>query len=142
MTRVQVVSTNTEESESAKEIDAVSTKEGEAPTTNLLPPEGWEGDTVTTESGNSENFTEDSYAVIENESYPNLGQPQVLFWMEQPWFWPVVAALVVWSVLWKGFALWHAARNGQRNWFIALLVVNTIGILEMVYLKWGQRKAK
>lgn len=141
MTRVQAAAANTEESESAKEIDAVSTKEGEAPTTNLLPPEGWEEDALSIDAGYSENSTGDPYPVVESEPSQNFWQTQAL-WMEQPWFWPVVAALVVWSVLWKGFALWHAARNGQRNWFIALLVVNTVGILEMVYLKWGQRKAK
>lgn len=43
-------------------------------------------------------------------------------------------ALLVWSIAWKGLALWHAAKNSQRNWFIAILVINTIGILEIIYL--------
>lgn len=34
----------------------------------------------------------------------------------------------------KAFALWHAARNKQVFWFVALLVLNTLGILELVYL--------
>lgn len=42
--------------------------------------------------------------------------------------------LLVWSVLWKGVALWNASKNNQKNWFIAILVINTLGILEIIYL--------
>ena len=44
------------------------------------------------------------------------------------------AVLVVWSLFWKGLALWHAGRRGQPWWFVILLVVNTTGILEIIYL--------
>ena len=40
----------------------------------------------------------------------------------------------VWTITMKAFALWHAARNRQLAWFIALVVINTAGILELVYL--------
>jgi len=46
----------------------------------------------------------------------------------------VVFILFVWSILWKGIALWNAAKNSQKNWFIAILVLNTVGILEIAYL--------
>lgn len=42
--------------------------------------------------------------------------------------------LAIWSLFWKGLALWKSARNDERYWFIALLVINTAGILEMLYL--------
>lgn len=42
--------------------------------------------------------------------------------------------LFLWSTIWKGIALWKASKNNQRNWFIAILVVNTLGILEVAYL--------
>lgn len=42
--------------------------------------------------------------------------------------------LLAWSLLWKGIALWRAAANKQRNWFIIILVIDTIGILELIYL--------
>lgn len=42
--------------------------------------------------------------------------------------------LVVWSLFWKGLALWHAGRRGQPWWFVIMLVVNTVGILEIIYL--------
>jgi len=42
--------------------------------------------------------------------------------------------LSIWSIIWKGFALWRAAKYAQRNWFIVLLVINTAGILDIVFL--------
>jgi len=42
--------------------------------------------------------------------------------------------LLLWSFIWKGWALWRAAKNDSKGWFIALLVVNTMGILEILYL--------
>lgn len=49
----------------------------------------------------------------------------------------VVAALVllaIWSLAWKGVALWKAARRDQPLWYIIILVLNTAGILEILYI--------
>ncbi len=43
-------------------------------------------------------------------------------------------ALFAWSIVWKGLALWKAAHKEQKYWFGAFLVVNTLGILEILYL--------
>lgn len=42
--------------------------------------------------------------------------------------------IVLWSLFWKGLALWHAGRKNQPWWFVALLLINTSGILEIAYL--------
>jgi hypothetical protein len=34
----------------------------------------------------------------------------------------------------KGFALWKSAKKDQNVWFVALLVVNSMGILPLIYL--------
>lgn len=34
----------------------------------------------------------------------------------------------------KGIALWKAAKQEQKGWFIALMIFQTLGILELVYL--------
>lgn len=44
----------------------------------------------------------------------------------------VVAA--IWTIPWKGVALWKAARRGEKIWFVVLLVVNTLAILEIIYI--------
>ncbi len=49
---------------------------------------------------------------------------------------PFIILIALWTVIIKGFALWHAARASQKGWFIALLVINTLGILEIIYLIW------
>ena len=41
---------------------------------------------------------------------------------------------IVWSLVWKGLALWKAAKAGSKPWFIIILIVNTFGILEIIYL--------
>ena len=51
--------------------------------------------------------------------------------------------LLVWVIFWKGWALWRAARNGAQVWFIVLLIVNTVGILEILYLfVFSKKQAK
>ena len=46
----------------------------------------------------------------------------------------VAIAVTIWSLPWKGFALWKSARRGENVWFIFLLITNTAGILELLYL--------
>lgn len=55
---------------------------------------------------------------------------------------PLFYLLIAWSVIWKGTALWHAARNRQLVWYLALIIVNTVGILEIVYLIFFRKKAQ
>lgn len=56
----------------------------------------------------------------------------ILFFLYQnPWFSTVV---LIWTIFWKGKALWHAAGKKQLTWFIILLLVNTVGLLEILYL--------
>lgn len=42
--------------------------------------------------------------------------------------------LFVWSIIWKGLALWRSAKLEQKNWFVAMLILNTVGLLEIAYL--------
>ncbi len=46
----------------------------------------------------------------------------------------VLGLLVIWSIVWKALALWKSARAGSKVWFVVFLFVNTLGILEMIYL--------
>lgn len=46
----------------------------------------------------------------------------------------LVVAFFALVILLKGYALWNAAKRDEMWWFIALLVVNTAGILELIYL--------
>ncbi len=46
----------------------------------------------------------------------------------------ITIVLVLWELVWKGLALWYSAKNGQKWWFVAFILVHTLGILEIVYL--------
>ncbi len=45
-----------------------------------------------------------------------------------------VLLIAIWSIAWKGFALWIAAKEDKKWWFIPLLIFNTAGILEIIYI--------
>jgi methionyl-tRNA synthetase len=53
---------------------------------------------------------------------------------------PIFYLMLAWAVVWKGIALWHAARGGQKAWYVAILFVNSIGILEIIYLQFFRKK--
>ena len=46
----------------------------------------------------------------------------------------LILILLAWSLVWKGMALWKAAKKGDKRWFIVFMVINTLGILEILYL--------
>ncbi len=46
----------------------------------------------------------------------------------------LIAILAVWELVWKGLALWKAAKRRQTAWFIAILVINSAGVLPIIYL--------
>lgn len=52
----------------------------------------------------------------------------------EPWMMALIFIFVLWSFIWKGWALWRAAKNDSKPWFIILLLVNTVGILEILYI--------
>lgn len=46
----------------------------------------------------------------------------------------VLAVALAWSLAWKGIALWTAARKNHVAWFVVLLIISTIGILDILYV--------
>lgn len=53
---------------------------------------------------------------------------------------PILIILYFWSIVLKGIGLWRASKNNQKNWFIVILVLNTVGILEIAYLFFFAKK--
>jgi hypothetical protein len=49
-------------------------------------------------------------------------------------FLAVIISLIIWTAVWKALALWKSARNDDLVWFIILSLVNTLGILEILYI--------
>ena len=52
-----------------------------------------------------------------------IAQHQLVAWL-----------IILWTLPWKGFALWKSARDSQKWWFIALLVINSFALLEILYI--------
>lgn len=47
---------------------------------------------------------------------------------------PLLLLILAWSLLWKGLALWRASQRKEKVWFIIFLVVNLLGLPEIIYL--------
>ncbi|MDK2834319.1 MAG: hypothetical protein PWP63_1406 [Methanolobus sp.] len=58
------------------------------------------------------------------------------------WFLALILILALWELVWKGIALWKAARNEQKYWFIAMLIINSLGILPILYIFVFQKGRK
>ena len=46
----------------------------------------------------------------------------------------LIIVLGIWELVWKLIALWKAGRNNQLGWFICIALINTIGILPIIYI--------
>ena len=47
--------------------------------------------------------------------------------------------ICLWETVWKGIALWKSGKNRQFAWFVCIFVINTLGILPIVYLLFFQK---
>jgi len=58
----------------------------------------------------------------------------------------LITVVLIWTVVWKLFALWKSARNKHIVWFIVIGILNTIGIIPILYIfifsKLGKPKKK
>lgn len=41
---------------------------------------------------------------------------------------------IFWVLPWKAYGLWMAVKNNHKLWFLAILIINTFGILEIIYI--------
>jgi len=60
-----------------------------------------------------------------------------LFLAQNQW---LLLLVVLWTLPWKGFALWRAAKNTHKIWFVALLILSTLAILEIIYIFFFSKK--
>lgn len=65
----------------------------------------------------------DIYATIGNYLGISATATMILFFI-----------IAIWSLTWKGFALWKSSKKNHLIWFIVLLIVNSVGILEILYI--------
>jgi len=63
--------------------------------------------------------------------------PALQYFQSHMW---LFITIIIWSLIWKALALWHSARNNQLGWYIVLIIINTAGILEIIYLLFFRRK--
>ncbi len=52
----------------------------------------------------------------------------------------IVVILALWEVIMKLIAMWKAARNSHKVWYICIALFNTIGILPLIYILINRKK--
>lgn len=61
------------------------------------------------------------------------------FFLDHRW---IIIVVVLWSFPWKAAALWRSARRGHVGWFLVLFILNTLAILDILYIfifsGWGK----
>ena len=62
------------------------------------------------------------------------------FYQQPFWLTFVLFLALAWSLAWKGVALWYAGKNKQKVWFVVMFILNTLGILPIIYLIWFKPK--
>jgi len=58
---------------------------------------------------------------------------------------PMIRGLIALSILTlplKIVGLWKSARNNQKVWFGAMLILNTLGLVELTYLFYFSKPKK
>ncbi|HEV2413062.1 MAG TPA: DUF5652 family protein [Candidatus Saccharimonadales bacterium] len=50
--------------------------------------------------------------------------------------------LAIWDLFWRGLALWRAVKRGDKPWFVVMLIINSVGILPILYLLFTEPKTK
>ena len=63
-------------------------------------------------------------------------------YINQPPMWLITLFFVaiLWELVWKGIALWNAGKAKQKEWFIFLFLLNTLGLLPIIYLAFFKKK--
>jgi len=50
------------------------------------------------------------------------------------WTIALVVVLGIWEAVWKAIALWRAGNDRNLLWFVLMFILNTLGILEIIYI--------
>jgi len=53
---------------------------------------------------------------------------------------PILFLILAWTLPWKAVALWKATKNDHKKWFVAILILNTLAILEIIYIFYFSKK--
>jgi Na+-driven multidrug efflux pump len=59
------------------------------------------------------------------------------------WVLPIIIIpAFIWGTAWKIIGMWKAGRNNHLSWFICIALINTLGILPIVYILMQKKKSE
>ena len=54
----------------------------------------------------------------------------------------VLLLIMLWVLPWKGYSMWLAAQRKDKKWFLILLIINSLAILDIIYIFFVAKKKK
>ncbi len=57
-----------------------------------------------------------------------------------PWLLPLIIVVALWDGVWKLIGMWKAAQNKHLVWFIVIALVNSVGIVPILYIQMSKKK--
>jgi len=52
----------------------------------------------------------------------------------------IIILLIIWTIAWKCYSVWTAVKKNHKGWFVVLLIFNTLGILDIIYIFFIAKK--
>lgn len=56
--------------------------------------------------------------------------------------WVIIVLVTIWEAIWKGIGLWKSAGRKQLAWFVVMFIINSAGILPIIYIYFFQKKRR
>ena len=77
----------------------------------------------------------------------DLMNSQLQNYLQQyPWLVYVILFILLWKLIWYGFAIYRSVELKQKNWFVVLFVcaflLNDLGVLPILYLVFNKSPKK
>jgi hypothetical protein len=54
----------------------------------------------------------------------------------------IILILIIWEAYWTVKACWKAAKSGDFNWFVFMLLFSLLGLPEIYYLHYKQNDSR
>ena len=58
------------------------------------------------------------------------------------YFIPLIVIITLWDFFWKAWGLWISAQRKEKIWFALILIINSAGILPIIYILFFQKKRR
>lgn len=74
------------------------------------------------------------------EAFANPITAQVFLVQNVKYIVLILLFIIIWDTVWKLISMWKASKRNSKIWFVVLAIVNSLGILPILYLIFARTK--